>query len=226
MPQSTAQSLWAVREVQGRGWVFSAQWTKAGGTIFAVLWEIFCMDYDPCPVRLVLSCKPGKGSLQDVLAPPQNGCDIHTHSRLELNTSSANSSWVQEEKWKVLSSLQTQTGFAYLALDIQSAVTLEVSLDWKQGSVKVEWLEVWSNTTFAVQGVLYQCTQRDSHSWLGWAILLLQVPGTGNQWSYRQETSLRNSQEKISPLRTEPAWELLVFAQLYKCTLWLGGSSD
>lgn len=47
MPQSAAQSSGAVRDVEVRGWVFSAEWTNAEGMIFAVLWEMFWMDYDP-----------------------------------------------------------------------------------------------------------------------------------------------------------------------------------
>lgn len=56
--------------------------TKAGGTIFAALWEIFCiMDCDLCSVRLAL---PGKGSSKGVVVPAQSGCDIHNPSRLLL----------------------------------------------------------------------------------------------------------------------------------------------
>lgn len=55
MPQSTASRLRGVQGGGGKGWIFSAEWADGKDVIFAALWEILRMNYDPQSIILVVS---------------------------------------------------------------------------------------------------------------------------------------------------------------------------
>ena len=112
----------------GKGVIFSSEWTNAEGWrhgIYCSLGNILDGWWQPvCCICSVL-LMPGQCSLKDVLVRPQGSLwhpKTFQASRCECfepSTSSTNLSWFQQQKWKILSTLQQQTWFAYLALDIQ-----------------------------------------------------------------------------------------------------------
>lgn len=149
---------------------------------------------------------PGQCSLKD--ASPQSSLwhpKTAEASRcwcLELSTSSTNRPWFQQQKWKELSTLQRQTWFAYMALDVKVGNSWKHNYSWSHSWLEIGVTEHWIvgglvrlKTILSVKCVLYQHNRRDSQSWLLLIILLPLALCTENRWSYGQETSLRNWRE-------------------------------